>query len=248
MKKWAIDAVYVLSVKTFADRIDHVLKELDKHRIPFEFIFEYDIESLTSEIQDQYFGGHQKLELPQRSLVLKHIQAWRQCVNAGHQNILVFEDDVLLKDGFVEYLKQAMDAVPSKDEGYLLFLGGEDTKVPDAFLLSKGLVIENPIATAEAYVTNQQACIKRMAWLESHKVELPADFLLRAVDPACGIKQYWVKTAIASQGSVTGVFQSSLDGQRRKHSLLFNQLRFHWQKFNRKKIRKVLAIMKKLFK
>jgi GR25 family glycosyltransferase involved in LPS biosynthesis len=169
-------------------------------------------------------------------------------VNAGHQNILVFEDDVLLKDGFVEYLKQAMDAVPSKDEGYLLFLGGEDTKVPDAFLLSKGLVIENPIATAEAYVTNQQACIKRMAWLESHKVELPADFLLRAVDPACGIKQYWVKTAIASQGSVTGVFQSSLDGQRRKHSLLFNQLRFHWQKFNRKKIRKVLAIMKKLFK
>jgi TPP-dependent pyruvate/acetoin dehydrogenase alpha subunit len=47
--------------------------------------------------------------------------------------------------------------------------------------------------------------------------------------------------------SVTGVFESSLDRQRRKHSFLFNYLRYQWQKINRKKLRKMYAIIKSKF-
>jgi glycosyl transferase family 25 len=126
-------------------------------------------------------------------------------------------------------------------------LGGADTKVPDSFLLSEEDIVEQPIATAEAYVTNFQACTKRIDWLNKNKVKLPADFILRTIDPQCNIKQYWLRQHIAEQGSVTGVFESSLDKQRKKHSLLFNYLRYQWQKINRKKLRKMYAIIKSKF-
>jgi glycosyl transferase family 25 len=218
------------------------------HQIEYQFVFDFDIPDLNASLLIDTFETEKVLDKPQQSLVLKHIQAWRLCVEHQFQNILVFEDDVILGDNFVPKLNQAIKAIEQKQNAYLLFLGGADTKVSDAFLLSNESIVEQPIATAEAYLTNHAACEKRMQWLSSHKVNLPADFLLRKMDPESGIVQYWLKEHIAEQGSVTGIFESSLDKQRRKHSLLFNYLRYEWQKINRKKLRKFYALVKSIFK
>lgn len=248
MEKLSIDAVFILSVRTFEDRINHVKQQMALHDLSYQFIFEFDIPVLQSEILINTFETEDVLDKPQQSLVLKHIHAWRLCVEKNYKNILVFEDDVILKENFVTRLNDAVIKLEHKQNAYLLFLGGADTKVPDAFLLSNDAIVEQPIATAEAYVTNLSACKKRIDWLGQHKVNLPADFLLRAMDPLCGITQYWLKEHIAEQGSVTGIFASSLDKQRQKHSLLFNYLRYQWQKINRKKLRKYYAIIKSKFK
>jgi glycosyl transferase family 25 len=248
MDKLSVDAVFVLSVKTFEDRINHVKKQMALHQIEYQFVFDFDIPDLNTSLLTDTFETEKVLDKPQQSLVLKHIQAWRLCVEHQFQNILVFEDDVILSDNFVPKLNQAIKAIEQKQNAYLLFLGGADTKVSDAFLLSNESIVEQPIATAEAYLTNHAACEKRMQWLSSHKVNLPADFLLRKMDPESGIVQYWLKEHIAEQGSVTGIFESSLDKQRRKHSLLFNYLRYEWQKINRKKLRKFYALVKSIFK
>jgi len=248
MDKLSVDAVFVLSVKTFEDRINHVKKQMALHQIEYQFVFDFDIPDLNASLLIDTFETEKVLDKPQQSLVLKHIQAWRLCVEHQFQNILVFEDDVILGDNFVPKLNQAIKAIEQKQNAYLLFLGGADTKVSDAFLLSNESIVEQPIATAEAYLTNHAACEKRMQWLSSHKVNLPADFLLRKMDPESGIVQYWLKEHIAEQGSVTGIFESSLDKQRRKHSLLFNYLRYEWQKINRKKLRKFYALVKSIFK
>ncbi len=248
MDKLSVDAVFVLSVKTFEDRINHVKKQMALHQIEYQFVFDFDIPDLNTSLLIDTFETEKVLDKPQQSLVLKHIQAWRLCVEHQFQNILVFEDDVILSDNFVPKLNQAIKAIEQKQNAYLLFLGGADTKVSDAFLLSNESIVEQPIATAEAYLTNHAACEKRMQWLSSHKVNLPADFLLRKMDPESGIVQYWLKEHIAEQGSVTGIFESSLDKQRRKHSLLFNYLRYEWQKINRKKLRKFYALVKSIFK
>lgn len=248
MDKLSVDAVFVLSVKTFEDRINHVKKQMALHQIEYQFVFDFDIPDLNTSLLTDTFETEIVLDKPQQSLVLKHIQAWRLCVEHQFQNILVFEDDVILSDNFVPKLNQAIKAIEQKQNAYLLFLGGADTKVSDAFLLSNESIVEQPIATAEAYLTNHAACEKRMQWLSSHKVNLPADFLLRKMDPESGIVQYWLKEHIAEQGSVTGIFESSLDKQRRKHSLLFNYLRYEWQKINRKKLRKFYALVKSIFK
>jgi len=244
MDKLSVDAVFVLSVRTFEDRINHIKKQMALHNIQYQFIFQFDIPELNAEILLDTFESINALEKPQQSLVLKHIYTWRMCVQHKFKNILVFEDDVILQDGFVAKLNDAILTLEKKQNAYLLFLGGADTKVPDTFLLSNDTILEQPIATAEAYLTNYQACTQRIDWLSFHKVKLPADFLLRTMDPQCGVSQYWLKEPIAEQGSVTGVFESSLDKQRKKHSLKFNYLRFQWQKINRKKLRKFYAIVK----
>ncbi len=244
MDKLSVDAVFVLSVRTFEDRIKHVKRQMALHQIPYQFIFEFDIPELNKELLLNTFETENVLDRPQQSLVLKHIHAWRLCVENNFKNILVFEDDVILKPDFASRLNAAVHELEKKQNAYLLFLGGADTKVPDSFLLSNDTILEQPIATAEAYLTNYQACTQRIDWLSFHKVKLPADFLLRTMDPQCGVSQYWLKEPIAEQGSVTGVFESSLDKQRKKHSLKFNYLRFQWQKINRKKLRKFYAIVK----
>ena len=247
MGNLSIDAVFILSVRTFEDRIKHVKQQMALHQIPYQFIFDFDIPELNSEILLNTFETLNVLDRPQQSLVLKHIHAWRLCVEHNFKNILVFEDDVILKPNFVSRLNDAVNDLERKQNPYLLYLGGADTKVPDSFLLSEEDIVEQPIATSEAYVTNFMASKRRIEWLNNHKVKLPSDFLLRTMDPLCGIVQYWMKEHIAEQGSVTGVFESSLDRQRQKHSFLFNYLRYQWQKINRKKLRKMYAIIKSKF-
>jgi glycosyl transferase family 25 len=217
------------------------------HQIPYQFIFEFDIPELNTELLLNTFETENVLDRPQQSLVLKHIHAWRLCVENNFKNILVFEDDVILKPNFVSRLNDAVNDLERKQNPYLLYLGGADTKVPDSFLLSNEDIIEQPIATSEAYVTNFMASKRRVDWLNNHKVKLPSDFLLRTMDPLRGISQYWLKEHIVEQGSVTGIFESSLDRQRQKHSFLFNYLRYQWQKINRKKLRKLSAIIKSKF-
>lgn len=247
MDKLSVDAVFVLSVRTFEDRIKHVKQQMALHQIPYQFIFEFDIPELNTELLLNTFETENVLDRPQQSLVLKHIHAWRLCVENNFKNILVFEDDVILKPDFVSRLNTAVHELEKKQNPYLLYLGGADTKVPDAFLLSNEDIIEQPIATSEAYVTNFMASKRRVDWLNNHKVKLPSDFLLRTMDPLRGISQYWLKEHIVEQGSVTGIFESSLDRQRQKHSFLFNYLRYQWQKINRKKLRKLSAIIKSKF-
>ncbi len=248
MEKLSIDAVFVLSVRTFEDRIKHVKQQLALHGIDYQFIFEFDIPELNSDILLETFETENVLDKPQQSLVLKHIHAWRLCVENNYKNILVFEDDVILSPDFVSRLNGAVTALEKKQSSYLLFLGGADTKVPDAFLLSNEDIVEQPIATSEGYVTDLVACRSRNDWLSKNKVNLPSDFLIRTIDPLCEIKQYWIKKYLVEQGSVTGIFESSLDKQRQKHSSLYNFLRYRWQKINRKKLRKLYAIIKTKFK
>ena len=47
MEKLSIDAVFVLSVRTFEDRIKHVKQQLALHGIDYQFIFEFDIPELN---------------------------------------------------------------------------------------------------------------------------------------------------------------------------------------------------------
>lgn len=229
-----IDAVYVLSVKKFTDRIEHINNELAKQSISFEFIFDHDIGKIDTLLESKTFGLKPKIELPQRSLVLKHISAWKKCIENKYNNILVFEDDVILHESFNHEIKLVMDEVSKKNKSYLIFLGGADTRVPKEYFLSKEKIIVNQIATADGYITDYTACKKRLAWLEDNYATLPADHLLKAIDEQEGITQYWSYKTLVQQGSVFGMFTSTLDGKRKKQSNLYNLLRYRCKIFTRR--------------
>src|ERR1700731_2805104 len=125
----AVDAVYVLAVKTFRERIAHVTGELARHGIPFEFIFEFDVPDIDDRLVARRFG---EADMPRSimSLVLKHLQAWRLACERGQGRVLVFEDDVLLHADFAAQLNAAMRAADALAPGWLVYLGGADARVP----------------------------------------------------------------------------------------------------------------------
>jgi hypothetical protein len=122
-----------------------------------------------------------------------------------------------------------------------VFLGGADTKVPDAFFLAQGPLFPLPLPTAEAYLSDAAALRARLAWLQTHRVDLPADHLINRIDRDSGVAQYWLRDPIVEQGSVFGLFASALDQHRLKHSALYNRMRYRWNRFQRRRVRAWLA-------
>lgn len=231
----SIEAVYVLSVKSFKDRVEHVSAQMRVQNIKFEFIFEHDVPSL-SPADTQVFSIEESIGLPQQSLVLKHIAAWKRCVDEGRRLVMIFEDDVVLHKDFSALIETSVAAAMKHNMGFLIFLGGADTRVPREYFLCREPIFKNAIATADGYVTDREACLKRLAWLEANKVSLPADHLIKQIDHECGITQYWTTTPLVEQGSVFGLFTSSLDRGRLRHSNFYNLMRYRWKIFSRRTV------------
>ena len=233
-----IDAVFVLSVKTFADRIAHVTRELGRFGIPFELIFDFDAAELDEATIARHFAAGGPPMKRQASLTLKHLQAWRLAGERGARRIMVFEDDVVLTPEFHARLAAAMRAADALAPGWHVFLGGADAKVPDAFFLHPGPLVPLASTTAEGYVCDLEACRRRVAWCAASKISLPADQLITHVDRAEGTAQYWPPEPLVEQGSVTGLFDTVLDASRRKHSRLYNVARHRWTKWRRRTLRR----------
>jgi len=231
-----VDAVYVLTVKTFTQRIAHVREELARHGVAFEFVLEHDVPELDAELLRSRFAPSD-MTPGQQSLMLKHLAAWRHALDKGQRRILVFEDDVLLARDFGARFDAAMRAADALPPGWLVYLGGADTKVPDRYFLAEGPLVPMPIATTEGYVTDRAAIEKRLAWASANRIGLPSDHLLRRLDPELGIPQYWLRPPLVEQGSVVGLFDSALDANRLKHRRAYNVLRNRWNKFQRHRLR-----------
>jgi glycosyl transferase family 25 len=233
----AIDAVFVLSVKSFADRIAHVRGELARFGIPFEFIFDFDAAELDDATILQHFIAGSPMRR-QASLTLKHLQAWRVANARGARRIMVFEDDVVLDPQFHARLAAAMRAADALAPGWHIFLGGADAKVPDGFFLHSGPLVPLASTTAEGYVCDLEACRRRVAWCAANRIHLPADQLIAHIDRAERVAQYWPPEPLVEQGSVTGLFDSALDANRLKHSHLYNVARHRWTKWRRRTLRR----------
>lgn len=241
-----VDAVFVLSVKSFSHRIAHIEGELAKHGIAFSFMFEHDAAELDEDLLAATFAPSD-MKKAHQSLVLKNIQVWKESVAQGYRRVLVFEDDAVLTADFTPRFAVAMQAACTLPPGWMVFLGGMDTKVPESYFLAPGPLVELPIPTAEGCVHDLVAMQRRLVWIEKNPVTLPADHLMRHIDAASGTRQFWLRHPIVEQGSVLGLFDSVLDGSRRKHSRTYNILRNRWNKFQRRGLREWLVRAKALF-
>ncbi len=226
--------IYVLSVKTFTDRINHIQQEMAKHKLTFQFIFDYDIYTINDTIDQKYFAENSSLSPAAKSITLKHICAWQKALLNNHEQILVFEDDVALSNNFAAKIQRILECAQNIKPGYLIFLGGADTKVPKAFFKNPTEFYELSMPTAEAYITDLTAIKARLAWLNTHKISLPADHATVKIDRDCSITQYWPKKSLVTQGSVFGLFLTTLDKNRSRKSPFVNRLLFEWKKFKRR--------------
>lgn len=224
-----VDAVYVLSVRSFADRIAHVRQEMAKHGIAFEFIFEHDADTLT-ENELQGFGPSD-LRRAHQSLVLKHMAVWRRMVEKGLARSLVFEDDVLLDRNFGPAFARAMAEADALAPGWSLYLGRGDNFHVGQRASDAALMPGAALPAADALVCDLEAARRRLAYLDQHPITRPADWLIRETDAAIGVAHWWLAQPITEQGSMNGLFASVLDDKRRARGRLYAWLRYRWDKF-----------------
>jgi len=227
----------VLSVKSFRDRIGHITAELARHGIAFEWIFEHDAGELEPALVDATFAPSD-LKPGHQSLVLKHIETWKRCVERGYRRILVFEDDAVLARDFARVFALAMDEADRIATPYMVYLGCGDNKyVPGARRSPTMLLVPGiDLPATDATVLDRRAAELRLAYVAQRKVTRPADWLMREADAAMGITQYWLREPIVEQGSMNGRFASVLDDKRTDRGRRWNWLRFRWDRWRRRSL------------
>lgn len=234
-----VDAVFVLSVRSFHDRIAHIEAELQRHGIAFEWIFEHDAAELTPELIEATFAPSD-MGPPQQSLVLKHIETWKRCVARGYRRILVFEDDAMLASDFAQVFGAAMQAANAIEQPYMVYLGCGDNKYVSPSPSSGSVLVKANLAlpATDATVVDQSAARLRLEYVGRQKITRPADWLMREADAAMGIAHYWLAEPIVEQGSMTGRFASVLDRKRIGRSTAWTALRFRWDRWRRRTLKR----------
>jgi len=225
----------VLSVKSFTDRIEHIRAELARHGIDFEWIFEHDANELTPEQIDAVFAPSD-LKRGHQSLVLKHIETWKRCVDKGHRRVLVFEDDAVLARDFERVFAEAMREADALDAPYMIYLGCGDNKYVEGAARSPTQLIapDSELPATDATVLDGRAAQLRLDYVRRQKVTRPADWLMREADAAMGVRHWWLRAPIVEQGSMNGRFASVLDDRRVDRGLAWNRIRFRWDRLRRR--------------
>jgi glycosyl transferase, family 25 len=225
-----VGGVFVLSVRSFTDRIAHMRAEMARHGIDFEFIFEFDANAIPPALIDSTFGPSD-LSRAQQSLVLKHLHAQRLCIERGLERVLVFEDDAVLDPDFAAGFATAMQEADRLPPGYLIYLGRGNNQYLGVGTAERALVAGGLLPATDALVFDRTSASRRLEYVAAHPVVRPADWLLREVDAALGIPHYWLHRPLVEQGSMNGRFDSVLDTRRQQRGRRVAGLLYRWRAF-----------------
>jgi GR25 family glycosyltransferase involved in LPS biosynthesis len=235
--------IYVISVKTYADRHRHIALLAERYGLEVEFVWPFDVDDLSA---SDLSGVSDKLAPASVSNVLKHLHAQEMLLQTDKSFALILEDDVILFDDFLEKMAKVLKLSSELEPGWLIFLGGADNKIDSRFIEADELtLISAPLTTAEAYLVDRTSCAKRCEWLRHNKVDRQADHQLKLIDNLLQINQYCVSHPMATQGSVTGLFDTKLDSSRSKHGSTYLRLRYAYNRFRRQVVPRFWARFKK---
>lgn len=233
-----VQAVYVIHARKFTDRAAHMKSELGKRGIPFEFIEPFDADTLTDEMKARHFVPESKVPLGHMSCVLKHFEALRRIAEKNLRCALVFEDDVVLDENFNEVLAQILAEAKNFTPPYTLQVGcASNMYVPGKMLQpGKFLYPAAEVRAADAYLIDAQTARLRLDWFAKNRANHSIDHLFNVIDREEKIPIFWSHPTLAEQGSMTGLFASTIDQNKMKKAIWRIKLRFWWQRLRKKYI------------
>lgn len=235
-----IQAVYVIHARKYVERGLHMRAHLAQFGIPFEIIELFDADQISEADLKRCVSPDSKLSPALVSSVFKHIEALRRMVANGVQRALIFEDDVVLHPQFNEHLNRFLDEADRFDHPHSIQIGCANNMFVPKRLLQPGqhLYPADQVRAADSFIINHEAARLRLAWLERNKFFQPADHLYNRTDREMGIRFYWSDPTIVEQGSMNGMFQSTLCDKRSRMQLWRMKWKFTLQRWRKKYIRR----------
>jgi len=234
-----IQAVYVIHARHLAGRADHIASQLARFQIPYELIEEHDPDAIDPALTEHVMRSENPCPIGVLSCALKHIEALRRIAAHGYHRALVLEDDAILDQNFTGVLSKILAEAEAIDHPHTIQIGsGGNMFIPPQHLRpGKYLYEANQVRTNDGYLIGAETARLRLAWLERNQLYAAADHLYNRIDREMGIRRYWSEPAIVVQGSISGLFPSTIDEGRRgrKGKPLWEvRLRFGWQRLRRK--------------
>jgi beta-1,4-mannosyl-glycoprotein beta-1,4-N-acetylglucosaminyltransferase len=203
--------IFIVHYKKLTERKISILDQFRKYNITnYEFI-EIDRDELYNyncDIFDKNFGN------ALTAISLSHYSAYQKIIDS-HEEALIFEDDVILCDNFVNKLQQYLRQLPSDYD--ILFIGNgcnlhvDVKQIEDNKFIYKRNVCDGFFRCADSYIINKKCCLKLKNCIDNQqsKINRAIDSWLEIVlqDNNCNV--YWAEPTIVMQGSQNGSFDRS---------------------------------------
>jgi predicted O-methyltransferase YrrM/GR25 family glycosyltransferase involved in LPS biosynthesis len=135
-----IDKIYYINLSSRTDRNKHFLEQCNKQSIPLEKICRFEaVNGLTytfSPEETNLFKNVNYSYMPTKLKImgnqLSHLKIFIEMIKQNYQYIIVCQDDVILKNGFIEYINLLVSNLPQNAE--IIHFGFHKYAVRDIFL------------------------------------------------------------------------------------------------------------------
>lgn len=230
--------VYVIHAAHFEDRGAHMKQALGQLGIVFEFVADFDPKDITEEVEQKYFAPGVSMSMGAKSCALKHVRVMELMAERQEAKALVLEDDLVFDQHFVDWLLVFLKEAANFAPGYTIQLGCANNMYVPGRQLKKDqhLYSMGEVRATEAYLVDAKAAQQRWTWIMENKINLPIDHFFNRCDAALLMPIYWSDPTLVEQGSMNGMFQTTIESGRINKSALRLKLKFAWQRLRKKYI------------
>lgn len=221
--------IFVLHYSKLTQRKEFILEQFERHGITnYEFIEKFDKDEITDDDCPEFgknYVTHRRKEL---SLHLKHLYVYRLMednISGDDEDVLVFEDDVVLSPDFMNKLKEYMTQLPNDYD--MLFIGDgcnlhipKYMQAPHQYIYKKCLHEtawggNGAARCTDSYVIHKRCAKKICDYVANLKSKIEptnggVDWWLNDVARDLSLNVYWAEPTIVTQGSQNGLFSRSL--------------------------------------
>lgn len=212
---------FVIHASNLIEREEYIDRALKRIGLAYEFILEGDVNDLTDAILDKYLADgpdHLRQKSPQASCSIKHFLAYERIVAESIEGALILEDDIILHEDFMPVFIKSIDEYNKYYADKSVVISYEDSSlqfVPRS-QREKGRLLYpgKKDRMAGAYFINYHGAKAILDELYKKPTSVPVDYYQYQLLQHGIIQYLWCQPAIATQGSFTGEFRSSLSGKK----------------------------------
>lgn len=224
------EKVLVLHVKKgYEERARHIEQMLHEKGIEFEYVTDGDKPDITADILDHYFADQMHQVTAATSCALKHLYAYERILQNNWNSALILEDDMIFYKHFIPIFNKCMQECKERELPNI-FISFEDSSlhfVPKS-QRKKGILLypAKRDRFAGCYYISRECAQLIINYVATHKCHLPIDLFHKDLTVKASLPYYWCHPTIATQGTHTGLYSSSISEQSAKKT---NYRKYTWK-------------------
>jgi len=207
---------FIIHVGTAIERMKHMQVQLKDKNLDTEFILRGNKEDLSYEIMQKYFTGELNSVSNGTSCVYKHLLAYTEITKNHTEIALILEDDIFFHSNFNESLSKILSEI-KRDQLSNFVISLEDSSLTyvarSEFIADKMLYKKLHGRMAGAYLIDFLGAQTILEEVTKNKCHVPIDWYHNYLSEKGKINILWLYNPVATQGSLEGSIQSTLDSK-----------------------------------